>query len=64
MMEYLRHGNPSITTRTIDELGLPSQAKEAVAFALLGAATLDGFPSNVPSVTGAKKRVVLGVVAG
>jgi anhydro-N-acetylmuramic acid kinase len=36
--------------------------KEAVAFALLGAATLDGLPSNVPSATGARRRVVLGSI--
>jgi anhydro-N-acetylmuramic acid kinase len=41
------------------ELG---QAKEALAFALLGAATLDGVPSNVPSVTGAKRAVILGSI--
>jgi anhydro-N-acetylmuramic acid kinase len=37
-------------------------AKEAVAFALLGAATLDGVPSNVPSATGARRAVVLGSI--
>ena len=47
---------------TTDELGVPSDAKEAIAFALLGAATLDGVPSNVPSVTGAKRPVVLGSI--
>ena len=41
---------------------IESQAKEAIAFALLGAATLDGIPSNVPSVTGAKRPVVLGSI--
>jgi anhydro-N-acetylmuramic acid kinase len=45
-----------------DELGIPSDAKEAIAFALLGAATLDRVPSNVPSVTGAKRAVVLGSI--
>jgi anhydro-N-acetylmuramic acid kinase len=45
-----------------DELGVPGPAKEAIAFALLGAATLDGFPSNVPSVTGAKRPAILGSV--
>lgn len=43
-----------------DEFGLPADAREALAFALLGAATLDGEPSNVPSATGASRRVVLG----
>jgi anhydro-N-acetylmuramic acid kinase len=40
----------------------PAQAKEAIAFALLGAATLDGEPSNIPSCTGARRRVVLGSI--
>jgi len=38
-------------------------AKEAVAFALLGDATLRGVPSNVPSVTGARRACVLGKVS-
>ena len=37
-------------------------AKEAVAFALLGAATLDGVPSNVPSATGAWRKAILGSI--
>jgi anhydro-N-acetylmuramic acid kinase len=42
--------------------GVASEAKEAVAFALLGAATLDGVLSNIPSATGAKRAVVLGSI--
>lgn len=45
-----------------DEWTISPHAKEAVAFALLGAATLDGFPSNVPSVTGANRAVILGSI--
>jgi anhydro-N-acetylmuramic acid kinase len=45
-----------------DELGVPSESKEAIAFALLAAATLDGLPSNVPSCTGAKRQVILGSI--
>jgi anhydro-N-acetylmuramic acid kinase len=52
----------TIRVRSCDELGLPSQAREAVSFALLGAATLDGIPSNVPSATGARRQVVLGSI--
>ena len=48
--------------RTTAELGIPVEAREAMAFALLGAATLDGVPANVPSVTGAKRAVILGSV--
>jgi anhydro-N-acetylmuramic acid kinase len=45
-----------------DELGVPGSAKEAIAFALLGAATLDGVASNVPAATGASRAVILGSV--
>jgi anhydro-N-acetylmuramic acid kinase len=50
------------TIRHSLDLGLPTDAKEAVAFALLAAATLDGLPSNVPSATGARRAVVLGSI--
>ncbi len=45
-----------------DQMGLPSQAKEAVAFALLAWQTWHGLPGNVPSATGAKRPVVLGEI--
>lgn len=48
--------------RSLEDVGVQSSAKEALAFALLGAATLDGVPSNVPSVTGARRGVVLGSI--
>jgi anhydro-N-acetylmuramic acid kinase len=44
------------------EFGVPIEAREAMAFALLGAATLDGLPSNVPSVTGASRPAILGSI--
>lgn len=62
MMKALADQLHSVPLLTTDRLGVPSAAKEAIAFALLGAATLDGEPSNVPSVTGAKKAVVLGSI--
>jgi anhydro-N-acetylmuramic acid kinase len=46
-----------------DDLGLPSAAKEAVAFALLAWQTWYGLPGNVPSATGARRGVVLGRVS-
>ncbi len=51
-----------ILPQSLDAFGIPNQAKEAVAFALLGAATLDGFPSNIPSATGARHPVILGSI--
>jgi anhydro-N-acetylmuramic acid kinase len=45
-----------------DDLYFDGDAKEAVAFALLGWLTLRNRPGNVPSATGAKGARVLGVV--
>jgi len=45
-----------------DAMGMPSQAKEAVAFALLAWQTWHKQAGNVPAATGAKKAVVLGEI--
>jgi anhydro-N-acetylmuramic acid kinase len=49
-----------IVVRFSDEFGLPSEAKEAVAFAALAYETWNHRPSNVPAATGAKRPAVLG----
>jgi anhydro-N-acetylmuramic acid kinase len=49
--------------RFSDEFGLPSAAKEAVAFAVLAYQTWHRRPSNVPSATGAKRSTVLGKIS-
>jgi anhydro-N-acetylmuramic acid kinase len=55
-------GHPRAEISSSQDHGVSIDSKEAVAFALLGAATLDGVPSNVPSVTGARRRVILGSI--
>jgi anhydro-N-acetylmuramic acid kinase len=52
-----------IQVRSSDEFGIPSGAKEALAFAALAYETWNRRPSNVPSATGATRRVVLGKVS-
>jgi len=49
--------------RSSDEFGLPSEAKEAAAFALLAFQTWNRRPSNLPSATGAKKPAILGKIS-
>jgi anhydro-N-acetylmuramic acid kinase len=46
-----------------DQFGLPSAAKEAVAFALMAHETWHHRPSNVPSATGAKHPAILGKIS-
>jgi anhydro-N-acetylmuramic acid kinase len=49
--------------RQSDDFGIPSQAKEAVAFALLAYQTWHRRPGNIPSATGAERPAVLGKVS-
>jgi len=45
-----------------DVLGVPADAKEAFAFALLADETVHGRPANLPSATGAKRPAILGKI--
>jgi anhydro-N-acetylmuramic acid kinase len=62
IMGKIKESAGSCRVLLTDELGIASASKEALAFALLGAATLDGTPANVASATGASRAVVLGQI--
>lgn len=57
---FLQAELPSISITTQDEVGYSSDAKEAIAFVVLGNETLHAHTSNVPSATGAFHPVILG----
>ncbi len=48
--------------RALEDWGIGAESKEAVAFAILARETLRGVPANLPSVTGARRPVILGSV--
>jgi anhydro-N-acetylmuramic acid kinase len=60
LMRMLAAEVQPLRLRTSDELGLPPEAKEAVAFAALAYQTWRRQPSNVPSATGARRATILG----
>jgi anhydro-N-acetylmuramic acid kinase len=60
LMAMLREKLGEVSLLTSDELGLPSAAKEAYAFAILGFCTAHGLPGTIASCTGARHPSVLG----
>ncbi len=54
---------PGLRVEISDALGIDADAKEAIAFAVLGAMTLHERAANLPSVTGARGPRVLGAIA-
>ncbi len=62
MMRMLREAMPQSHVVASDEHGIPADAKEALAFAVLAYLTLRGRPGNVPGATGADEEVVLGKI--
>ncbi|HUI43478.1 MAG TPA: anhydro-N-acetylmuramic acid kinase [Terriglobia bacterium] len=53
---------PGLRLQFSDDFGLPVDAKEAIAFAVLSDRTMRGLTGNLPGVTGARRAVVLGKV--
>nr|WP_272921405.1 anhydro-N-acetylmuramic acid kinase [Streptomyces sp. SID161] len=62
LMRMIAEELPGVPLRLSDALGLPSDAKEALAFAVLGFLTAHGLPGVFPSGTGARRAAVLGSI--
>jgi anhydro-N-acetylmuramic acid kinase len=62
VMESLAAALPDASVEPFDAAGVPSQAAEAMAFALMGRNTLLGIPNHLPRTTGASRAVVLGEI--
>jgi len=63
LMDWLAERIPPASLATTEALGLPVEAKEAMAFALIGWLTAHGLPGSVASCTGATDDRVLGSIA-
>lgn len=63
LMKMIGAQLPELAIRTSDDFGLPSESKEAVAFAVLAYQTWHRHPSNIPAATGAERAAVLGKVS-
>lgn len=62
LMQRLSQLLPNLQVETSDRYGLHPEAKEAVAFAILGYQRMRGQANNLPSATGASKTVCMGKV--
>lgn len=62
LLEMLALRLPGIRVATAASMGVPVDAREAMAFAVLGHESLMGRPGNLPLVTGARGPVILGSI--
>lgn len=62
LMLNLQEALPNLKIFISDRVGISYDAREAIAFAILGNETVCGTPANVPQATGASEAVVLGKI--
>jgi len=63
LMRMLEEAFAPIPVRTASDYGVDADAKEALCFAVLAHETVNGVPTNLPSVTGASDRTLLGSIS-
>ncbi len=62
LLERLSFHLPNIKVATTEKLGIPPLQVEAIAFAWLAMQRVNNQPGNLPSVTGASQKVLLGTI--
>ncbi len=62
LMDSLARAVAPLRVVKTDELGVPSHAREAIAFAIMGAYRMSDLPNILPSATGARQAVRGGAV--
>ena len=62
LMEDIQNYTGILNCKTSDKYGIPSEMKESLLMAVLGAARIQKIPANMASVTGAGEMVALGDV--
>ncbi len=62
LMKGFRSRLPEAHVTTSDALGVPADAREAIAFAIFAHETVNGWPTSMPSVTGASRPALQGKI--
>ncbi len=62
IMEALKRYFAGVKVRSLQIAGVSPDAKEAICFAVLANEAISARPANVPQVTGAQRRTILGVI--
>jgi anhydro-N-acetylmuramic acid kinase len=62
LVRMIKEGLPNIEVVTQEEIGFNSDAKEAIAFAILANEAINGNFNNVPRATGARHPVIMGKI--
>ncbi|HID15560.1 MAG TPA: anhydro-N-acetylmuramic acid kinase, partial [Candidatus Atribacteria bacterium] len=60
LIKMLKKRLSNLNILTHEDFGIPSVAREGLTWAVIGDETMFGIPTNLPHITGAKKKVLQG----